>query len=80
VSLHWAFAVGLLIQVPLVLAAYLAAKLLIRAAHRVFRRGAEVSDEPRALSVPSLPELRLSKRARPLGDARFNRGPPLAAL
>jgi len=81
VSLHWCFLVGLAIQVPLVLAAYATARLLVRVAVRVLGRG--TADVPArrtilAVRVPSAPAL--LTRARPLGDARFNRGPPIPAV
>jgi len=78
VALHWNFLAGLLIQIPLVLAGYAVARLLIRVAKRVFgRRGTFVRPSPRVLVVPRLEARALLKRARPLADERFNRGPPL---
>ena len=77
VALHWSFLAGLLIQIPLVLGGYAVAKLLIRVATRVLRRRGPVG-APSALVavVPRLEARALLRRARPLGDARFNRGPP----
>jgi hypothetical protein len=80
VALHWSFLAGLLIQIPLVLGGYAVARLLIRVATRVLRRRrAAARPCPTALVIPR-PEARaLLRRARPLADARFNRGPPLVA-
>jgi hypothetical protein len=62
VGFHWSFVAGLLIQLPLVLGGYALA-----------RRA-----QSRDLVVHKLVEAcALCRRARPLGDARFNRGPPL---
>src|SRR5262245_5928184 len=78
VALHWSFLAGLLIQIPLVLGGYAVAKLLIRVATRVLRRRRSVAGPgARVVLVPRLEARALLRRARPLGDARFNRGPPL---
>ena len=77
-ALHWSFVAGLLIQIPLVLGGYAVARLLIRVATRVFgRRRTVVPSRSRLLSVPRLEARALPRRARPLGNARSNRGPPL---
>jgi hypothetical protein len=80
-SLHWSFLAGLLIQVPLVLVAYWAARLRIRVAAKVLgQRRAEAWGQSRILNAFEPVDLARPKRARPLRDARFNRGPPLVAL
>jgi hypothetical protein len=79
VGFHWSFVAGLLIQIPLVLGGYALARLLIRVAAKVFGgRETALRAQPRDPVVPRLVEAcALCRRARPLGDARFNRGPPL---
>jgi hypothetical protein len=81
-SIHRSFLAGLLIQVPFAFAAYLAARILIRAAARVLRRRrrAEVGEDPTILLAFRPVDLALPRRARPLRDARFDRGPPLPAV
>jgi hypothetical protein len=81
VSLHWSFAVGLLLQVPAVLGAYVLARLLIHVAARVWRnRDSDVRAAPGVLVV-SRPTVRtLPTQARALGNARLTRGPPLPSV
>ena len=78
VAMHWSFLAGLLIQLPLVLGGYALARLLIRVAARVLgRRQTVVRSGFRTTIAPRVEAVALSRRARPLADARFNRGPPL---
>jgi hypothetical protein len=80
-SIHWSFLAGLLIQLPFVLAAYVAARFLIRAAVRVLRRRkAEVADDRTILVAFRPVDLALPRRARPLRDARLDLGPPLPSF
>lgn len=77
-ALHASFLAGLVIQLPLVVAGYAVARLLIRVATKVFgRRTTAVRPASRVPVLPRLEGRALPRRARPLGDARFNRGPPL---
>jgi hypothetical protein len=80
-SIHWSFLTGLLIQIPFVFAAYFAARFLIRAAARVLRRRkAEVGADHTILVAFRPVDLALPRRARPLRDARLDRGPPLPSF
>jgi hypothetical protein len=77
-ALHWSFLAGVVIQVPLVIFVYAVARLLIRVATKVFRRRTTaLRPASSALVLPRLEARALPRRARPPGDARFNRGPPL---
>jgi hypothetical protein len=81
VTLHWSFAAGLLIQLPLVLAGYALARLLIRVAKKVFgSREAVLRTKSRVSVVARLEARALPRRARPLRDARLDRGPPLPSF
>lgn len=82
VGLHWWFVLGLLIQVPFVVLSYLAARMLIRVAARVFgrRRSAAVRCQPGIVAVLEPAWETLPRRVRPPGDARFTRGPPVLSL
>jgi hypothetical protein len=75
---HPAFVLGLALQFPFAVAAYLVARLLFLLADVV--AGRLVAPRPvrldlRPLHACALGALR-SRRGRPSGDARFNRGPP----
>ncbi len=76
---HPAFALGLALQLPFGLAAYLAAKLLLVLAATIAGRGTEHHVPARvALVLPLRAVTAGFGRARLSGDTRFTRGPPLS--
>jgi hypothetical protein len=78
VAVHPTFALGLALQLPFAVLAYFAARCLLALADVVATR----CDAPRRrrLHLPLFPATTpgpaRSRRGRPSGDARFNRGPP----
>ncbi len=79
---HPAFALGLALQLPFAVAAYVAARLLLVLAKVVAVRLSapqRLRIEIRLFSAPAPGETR-PRRGRPLRDARFNRGPPRPIL
>jgi hypothetical protein len=79
---HPAFLVGLALQLPFAVVAYLVARLLFLLADVV--AGRLVARSPVRLDFRPLHACALgaprSRRGRPSGDARFNRGPPRPML
>jgi len=73
------FLPGLLLQLPFALAAYLAARLLLRAARCLGRVCAALLPRPTASSSPVLPRAATLPPRRGVAGARLaKRGPPLA--
>jgi hypothetical protein len=73
------FLPGLLLQLPLALAAYVAARLLLKTAERVGRALAQLRTLPafvQLLIAPTAEPL----RARAVGGGCSSRGPPLALV
>ena len=75
---HPAFVLGLALQLPFAVAAYLVARLLflladVVAGRLVTPRPVRLDLRPLLVCAPGGPRPR---RGRPSGDARFNRGPP----
>jgi len=78
-GLRPAFALGLALQLPFALLAYILAGLLLVLADAVATRLVVAAGRPRLDLHPVLaaaPGATRPRRARPSGDARFNRGPP----
>jgi hypothetical protein len=75
------FRVGLALQLPCALAAYVAARLLLRAAVRV---GLWLDAVPRRrlppTAAPAIPRLLAGPRPSPLAFGRCERGPPLVSF
>jgi hypothetical protein len=78
--LHWSFLFGVLIQLPLMLALYLLARMLIRAVKRVLARRRTALRAGSVVVASPLSDLLLPRRARPPRDARVDRGPPLPSF
>jgi hypothetical protein len=73
------FLPGLLLQLPLALAAYLAARLLLKAAERIGRALAQPRPLPALVQLLSAPTA-AALHARPVVAGCSSRGPPLAPV